>query len=249
MSVRYPTYNLTIEGKKKAIKIHRLVAETFIPNLENKPIVNHKDGNTHNFQVDNLEWCTHKENSQHAAETGLILINKNKEKIFLQDELIPEEKWVVIREYPNYSISNQGRIVNNVTGVLKKTPLDNNGYPHTSLWKNGKGKTFQVHRLEYQNFYPEENLDGFVINHINGEKTDNKLSNLEKVSYKKNNFLAEYQTKTHACGKPVKQLDLDKNIIDIFPSIAEAQRKTGTSCISRAIKKHYLANGYYWEFC
>ena len=51
--------------------IHRLLAVAFIPNPEHKPCVNHKDGNRLNNDLDNLEWCTHKENSRHAFNTGL----------------------------------------------------------------------------------------------------------------------------------------------------------------------------------
>lgn len=69
---RYATTSLTINGKQKHFYVHRLVGQAFIPNLLNKPQINHIDGNTNNNNVENLEWCTSKENMKHAVETGLI---------------------------------------------------------------------------------------------------------------------------------------------------------------------------------
>ena len=73
----YPTATLSKNGIRKKIAVHILVGKAFIPNNENKPEINHIDGNKSNNVVTNLEWVTYSENLIHAWRTGLT---KNTEK-------------------------------------------------------------------------------------------------------------------------------------------------------------------------
>lgn len=64
--------SLGSRGKYKLFKIHRAVAESFIPNPNDYPIINHIDGNKLNNCVNNLEWCTNQYNVQHAFQMGFL---------------------------------------------------------------------------------------------------------------------------------------------------------------------------------
>ena len=66
------------DGHSQTHRVHRLVAEQFIPNPNNLPVINHIDGNKQNPNVSNLEWCTQQENVQHAHDTGLQTKTSNK---------------------------------------------------------------------------------------------------------------------------------------------------------------------------
>ena len=77
--LKHPTFNpklgyfavdLYNQNQRKKHYVHRLVAEAFIPNPDNKPEINHRDSNRQNNQIGNLEWVTSSENSQHAYNQG-----------------------------------------------------------------------------------------------------------------------------------------------------------------------------------
>ena len=68
----YRIVHLMKDHKRYSVMVHRLVAEYFLPKINGKNEINHIDGNKLNCCVENLEWCTHLENVQHAFKTGLV---------------------------------------------------------------------------------------------------------------------------------------------------------------------------------
>jgi len=98
ISLGYNTCILYKNGKSKTLKVHRLVSQSFIPNPENKPFVNHKNGVRNDNRVENLEWCTPSENVKHAFDTGLNRISDNHRKILSERQKIRIGKLSPIRK-------------------------------------------------------------------------------------------------------------------------------------------------------
>lgn len=99
----YPRVNLSKDGKQTVIRIHRLVAEAFISNPENKPCINHKNGIKSDNRVVNLEGCTYSENNKHAYDTGLKLKGENHCNAKLSDKQV--EAIRALRSTTNFSQS------------------------------------------------------------------------------------------------------------------------------------------------
>jgi len=74
----YLSVTLCNNAKRKTMLVHRLIAIHFINNKENKPFINHINGIKNDNRIENLEWCTQKENVNHAIKNGLIDIEKQK---------------------------------------------------------------------------------------------------------------------------------------------------------------------------
>ena len=184
-NVGYKVYSLAIinpmTGKKgKMFYAHRLVAEYFIPNPDNKSYVHHKDENKLNNNINNLEWVTAKENySEHLKNNS----HKTRSKPRYKLKNLPDEEWKIVIENPLYSVSNMGRVINNKTNRLLKID-DNQKYQRVSF--NDK-KHYYLHRLVYCTFNNDYDLNGYVIDHIDSNPKNNCLNNLQKITHSENN--------------------------------------------------------------
>lgn len=151
----YLSYSLTLpNGNRKRIYAHRLVAEAFIPKIQGKEQVNHKDGNKLNNIVDNLEWVDQKENSIHAIENNLkklspiYCFNKDKQLVAIYKTIAEASKAVNI----STSIINQELLkeVKTLSGNFywSRTP----NIEKTKNYKNN-GKAKEVIQYDLQGKY------------------------------------------------------------------------------------------------
>lgn len=168
-----------------------------------------------------------------------------------------KEIWKEIKGYPNYMVSNMGRVKSLGNNKTRKEKILNlykrtGGYLYVSLSKNGKLKNYRVHRLVYETFLGEI-PDGMQCNHINEDKTDNRLENLNLMTPKENcNWATRIKRIVKATSKQVLQIDKNTNeIIKEFPSTKEVQRQLGylQAHICQCCKgKQKTSYGFIWKY-
>ena len=130
--------------------------------------------------------------------------------------------WKVSELYPNYEVSDQGEVRNAKTKKLLSLKKKIRGYVYVHLHQDGKSKVVTVHRLIASAFIPNpNNLE--TVNHINYIKDDNRVENLEWMSYSENSGNKNPYKKI--VGKQIEQLDLNGNILAEFDNISQAAKE------------------------
>lgn len=159
------------------------------------------------------------------------------------------EIWKEIKGYEGlYAVSNKGRVKNLKSGKVLKNIINTHGYSMVSLPKgDGKSKNMLVHRLVAEAFIPNP-LNLLQVNHIDENKRNNDVSNLEWVSASQNQ---RHSAHTKSCR--INQYTLDGELVKEWESSKQIERETGhdQSNIIKCCKgyKNYShVGGYKWQY-
>lgn len=151
-----------------------------------------------------------------------------------------------------YAVNEDGQVWSYRSNKFLKPYGDTKGYLKVSLHKDGTCYRKRVHRLVLETFNPVEGMEMLDCNHINEEKHDNRLCNLNWLDHKTNvNWGTGIERSAYKRGKPVAQYNTNDELIENYKTISEASRVTGISAsrISKVCNnKANLAGGYKWRF-
>lgn len=156
------------------------------------------------------------------------------------------EEWRCINDYPGYFISSLGRLKNS-RGRLSNTVPRNDGYIQSHISVNGKDKTILRHVFVAKAFIDNPDKKP-VVNHINGIRCDNRVSNLEWVTHKENCEKVVFKALKKSNTIAVNQFTLDGEFVKTFESVNDAILECGAHCATfhNCLNYKIELNGFLW---
>ena len=151
----------------------------------------------------------------------------------------------------HYFISENGELYNSKTGKYPKGNIKKNGYKVYYFSFNGIKKELYAHRMVAETYIPNDDPEKNCVNHIDGDKLNNNVNNLEWVTKAENNRHAVI-TKLNNKNKMVYCFDKNKNFVCAYESLNSAAKLTGFAVNSIAdcaiSTKKTLCHGFYWSY-
>lgn len=161
------------------------------------------------------------------------------------------EEWKDIRGFKNYMISNRGRVYSKKKHMIMKPTPDHKGYLRITFYENEKNNTKKVHRLVAEAFI--ENTGNLPqVNHRDENKKNNLVENLEWCTNSYNRGYGTATERTRLANLNCKSTSVPVRCIEtgeIYPSMQEAERKTGAKNIFWCcVGRRHTSGGFHWEY-
>lgn len=231
----YHSVQLVIDGKPKTFMFHRLVAEAFCENPNGYTIVDHIDRDKHNDNASNLRWVDASTNAKNCEK-------KPRRKMQKYGGNFTEKKWYPVFGFEDYyKVSEDCEFVK-LQNLQYLALSERHGYYRVTLAE----LSYSAHVKLWESVNRQVVPKGFSIDHIDGDKSNNRINNLRLSTYSDN--IRNAYANGHKGQVAVKQYSLQGGYIRTYSSIREAALDNNIleAGLKEAVNRHGTSGGYYW---
>jgi hypothetical protein len=236
----YKSITLSVNNKKKTLNIHTIVAEQFLVKPHGVYVVNHINEDKLDNRVINLEYTTYRENTMHSMTS-----NRSRNTMLFELNDFKE-----IPGYSQYMISRNGDVYSKIIKRLCCKTILPNGYHKIKLKGDSKYKDMYIHVLVAITYLHHTPSSKYVVNHIDGNKGNNVVDNLEIITHKENMSHSVKLNDKTIFRRAVCYTNSNGEIIQ-YRSAKEASVHTGvdnSSILKSCKNENKLAGKIKWRF-
>ncbi len=242
----YKTTNVGSSTSQSKL-VHRLVAQAFLPNPEDAPVVHHINHDRSDARLSNLRWATHSENSR-DKNTSNIPARYLAKAFDFSGETWKPANLPFSTKYETVA-SDHGRVRWSTCATMITTIGSGRGYLAVRLRDvHGKRRVVLVHRLVAATFCQQ---GGPVVNHLNGDSMDNRASNLEWVTMSQNSQHSWDRDGSIRQKRAVQQFTLGGQLVAEHDSVKTAARVAATTfdfMYKACSGRRETCKGFVWKY-